>query len=1616
LLFALLALLFEMSAAHLVTAACALVAWLVGFHVARGDGVGWQVEGGEELARALFSAASGNALVPLAGLFAGVAYAFNRVGRMVDALWYLVATAATVVVSLALAVGFGFARDGDPYGVTWTLSLYALAAAPAAVIARRKEVAWGAAALLLAALVQGVVFRYADVLELDQPWVVAMLGHATLVAIAGVAINRRDDAAKWTDALFQAGLATSVVAVGLLIAGLLSTGLLDDGAAGVTSHAMAAYLTWAAAVWLMLAVAANWSVLFAAFQMTLFLALASAVHGVVELRQWYIAAPRGWLDPWVIEAQGIALAAHCAIWTAARMLMWKLIAAGTTTIATLKRLGELLRVQTSYVDRYLEVVAVVLLLGVVVFGVAPGVEEEMAPTARVDRVASAIDRIETTVVAHTHATGSGAWLMLAAVTAMVTIGMWRDFVTVRVVALVVVAGLASGIVATWWETERATASALRWTMAGYALLVSAPIWARHHVQSLAARLGIAGAADGTPERSIRLTIDGWARATTIVVVMLAYTAMGVYVGSAALRQSGLPDGMHTTLYGLGSVCLMMLIAVAVLARIDRGGLLSATVSEARSQALAWASLVSQVLLMMALAPLVAAGIFVVADALRAYPIIGPADGSRFLDMGLSLSYGVPIVGIIVALLGHGVRERSSQYTVSAALLVNLVTTTVYLIERAAAGADLNGEAWVQLAQFNAIATALFSLAWLGVWTQYGSRATEDGEATKIATTRTATTPPSLLGTYIGFGAALCGAIVIWAGVYLSLYPAAATKVEVAGEGWGWLAVGLSGAGVVWLARRYNVRHTLVSLTIVLGVTAAMLAFTAARWGSGNWLAYHTLLAGCGVAAATAPTLARIWAGRKGWRLTSAGVGLATLFATVTVVLSLRALDGDPQAPWWTIGGLLAMALLSAVLAWEAAMRRFVWVSAALLNMAASIWWVDSGHELVAGGGSLRDMAHNFVYINMIALAVMAVYSVVVQRRRIDLREEADQRTFFDVGLHRVAVWGMLMVMLFSVAAGLIADIAGESPAGSKPLLAVAVVAVIASLVARLWDARSRFTVACLYLAGVLGMGAFLDGLDINNTSLLLMDVTLCAAAYALLTSYLWSRRIELTAWFARLGVPLAVDSHAQGPFDKPNWVDHTWLVATNGLVAVLVTAAVFWIECTFDSWTQRIAVAYALAALTFAMALLSRGTYRLPLQYMSLVWGVLFAVAFGFSWLAPGSEGPVLNRAIVAVVAIAVAAPLYGFGLVKLWRGENEWTRAAARLTPVLVTLGGVLLIVVLGLEVYHFMEHGDVPVRWAARIAVAMALVGTGVAAVAAAVVSGRDPLGLSEKGRTAYVYAAEIIATLFFIHVRVTVPWLFHGWFVRFWPLVAMAIAFAGVGFSEWCARRRQHVLARPLEKTAALLPILPVMGYWVVDNDANFSLLLLSVGALYAVLSVLRRSYGFSILAVVATNGSLWRLLGTHEGLGLAEHPQLWLIPPAVCVLVASYLNRDRLNGQQMTSIRYVAAIVIYAASTADIFLNGVAEAPWLPGVLALFAIAGVFAGIMLRVRAFLFLGTTFLIVSLMTIIWTAAVHIGHTSVWWVSGIVAGVLIIVLFGIFEKRRDDVLRVVDNLRHWDG
>jgi hypothetical protein len=322
----------------------------------------------------------------------------------------------------------------------------------------------------------------------------------------------------------------------------------------------------------------------------------------------------------------------------------------------------------------------------------------------------------------------------------------------------------------------------------------------------------------------------------------------------------------------------------------------------------------------------------------------------------------------------------------------------------------------------------------------------------------------------------------------------------------------------------------------------------------------------------------------------------------------------------------------------------------------------------------------------------------------------------------------------------------------------------------------------------------------------------------------------------------------------------------------------------------------------------------------------------------------------------------------------------------------------------------------WPAIAATIVTFVGLAVACLMAAVVPGRDPLGLSERQRTVYVYAAEALLALLFLHVRLTMTWLFSGFFLRYWPLIVMLIAYVGVGLGEWFQRRQRMVLAEPLEKTGALLPMLPVIGYWIVPGEVHYSLLMLAVGLMYATLSVLRRSFLFGVLAALATNGGLWYVLHRADGMGLWQHPQLWLIPPSLCVLAAAYLNRQRLTEANITTIRYLCSATIYTSSTADIFLNGVGQAPWLPFVLAGFSIAGIFAGIMLQVRSFLFLGASFLLLALMTVIWYAAVDLQQTWLWYVSGIVTGILIIAMFALFEKKRKELLGLVEELKHWEG
>jgi hypothetical protein len=308
------------------------------------------------------------------------------------------------------------------------------------------------------------------------------------------------------------------------------------------------------------------------------------------------------------------------------------------------------------------------------------------------------------------------------------------------------------------------------------------------------------------------------------------------------------------------------------------------------------------------------------------------------------------------------------------------------------------------------------------------------------------------------------------------------------------------------------------------------------------------------------------------------------------------------------------------------------------------------------------------------------------------------------------------------------------------------------------------------------------------------------------------------------------------------------------------------------------------------------------------------------------------------------------------------------------VACAGVIGLSLLGLiltgEVTDTAAHHTPAMVLSSSLFLAAVLMVLAVATVVLAVRPQYDPLRLPEKRLSRYVYSGEILIVLMAVHLRLSLPWL----------------------------------------RTGVFLPLLPIVGFWLRPTG-NYATLWFLAGLFYGLLAVMRRSLAFALLALLAANGGLWVILHENQ-LAFLHYPQLWVVPMALSVLVAGQLNRDRLGRRQLLTLRYTALTVIYLASTADAFV-GLGQEVWRPLVLIGLALAGVFLGMLLRVRAFLFLGTAFVALGVFTLVYHAAT--AGEWVWYAAGVALGIVIFTLFAIFEKRRADVVRMIERLREWE-
>jgi hypothetical protein len=678
--------------------------------------------------------------------------------------------------------------------------------------------------------------------------------------------------------------------------------------------------------------------------------------------------------------------------------------------------------------------------------------------------------------------------------------------------------------------------------------------------------------------------------------------------------------------------------------------------------------------------------------------------------------------------------------------------------------------------------------------------------------------------------------------------------------------------------------------------------------------------------------------------------------------------------------------------WQTLKRRYIYVAGTLFNIAASLWWLRFLENRWPSYAA-------FLQTNIIAASLSGIGCLYLDLRAQRLRQ-GERTRVFDPSFHSVV--GVLALIILSLLAW--ANF-GSSYNETAHLLTVALASTAILLFGSLWDRGAKQATGGLYILGLIAGAIALEQLNLSRSTGAWALTTLLAC-YALATSLTWHYRTRIIAIAKRLGIPERMPA-AAAKLD--------WLMAFNIILVGVVAVLSLWIDLTVLDWSLRASAALAVVVQSFTFVLLANAETHDRWYLASFAVFMIGTTLFGWAWLTPGASGKWLNRSVILVFTCFTFTGLYSLELIRMRVSWPEANRAIRNGLPWVVGAGLVALFFCLATEIFYRVSFGAVNVSSPALITIGLVLLAAVVTCVLFALSPEHDPLNLTAPTRMVYVYVAELMLGLLFLHVRLTMPWLFTGFFERYWPMVVMAVAYAGVVTSEALRRRKLLVLSQPIERTGTFLPLLPVMGFWFAHSDVDYSSLLFVVGGLYGLLSILRRSFMWGLLAALAGNGGLWYWLHRTNDYQFLQHPQLWLVPIAVSVLLAAYLNEDNLTDDQMISLRYLSLVAIYVSSTADIFINGVANSPWLPLILAAFSLAGVFSGFIFRIRGLLLLGAVFLLLAIITMIWYASANLGWTWLWYVAGIATGATIIFMFAVFEKKRGEVLRMVEGLKEWE-
>ncbi len=492
---------FTWSAAHVPALACLTLAYLVGFHAARGELGQENANLGAQLVALATQPVTGSALAALAVMLAISSEWFARRRRIIDALYHVASSGCAMFLALLLVATEARA---SPQRATIVFGLAAVGSFALNARWRQWSISLAGAGVLLGAIVC-LFFWIQPELSLSRQWLAALLTHATLLGVACwllPAVVRRwssDGVSSLSAAEQDATIfhGTSLVASGLALIAFV------DVVAWATLPVCTAYMLWMAAIWLAFAWRAHWPALFAAFQM----AVTAAV--VLGLTAWL--HDRHWLanDLWTWQAYALGL----GILSFALVILRRTLSSGEAAHA-------LLRPHFWTVDECASLAVVAGQAGVVLSSVALGLISEIAFGAQQWRpnLPMSAGRLD----------GTLAWSLTGVLAVALTASLWERWRFFTALGLVVVAVTVAFLVADSFHEERAVSSALRWGLGICFLICSGLIWERNALTNRCRALGIDWAAEADIGAASRRRLVGLT--VVPVLAMSAWIAILEFAG------------------------------------------------------------------------------------------------------------------------------------------------------------------------------------------------------------------------------------------------------------------------------------------------------------------------------------------------------------------------------------------------------------------------------------------------------------------------------------------------------------------------------------------------------------------------------------------------------------------------------------------------------------------------------------------------------------------------------------------------------------------------------------------------------------------------------------------------------------------------------------------------------------------------------------------------------------------------------------------------------------------------------------------------------------------------------------------------------------------------------